>query len=62
LVAKARKQPKKKRRVTKPRTTVKRRDAAAAALADARYRKRVVASAKGYTRKGAPAPHEEENE
>jgi hypothetical protein len=39
LVAKARKQPKKKRRVTKPKTTVKRRDAAAAALADARYRR-----------------------
>jgi hypothetical protein len=62
LVAKACKQPKKKRRVPKPRTTVKRRAAAAAALADARYRKRVVAGAKGYTRKGAPVLHEEENE
>jgi hypothetical protein len=59
LVAKARKQPKKKRRVTKPKTTVKRRDAAAAALADARYRNRVVAGAKGYTRKRAAVPQED---
>ena len=62
MVAKARKQPKKKRRVTKPKTTVKRRAAAAAALADARYRNRVVAGAKGYKRKRAPVSQEEENE
>ena len=62
LVAKVRKQIKKKRGVRKPKTTVKRRSAAAAALTDARYRKRVVKSAKAYRRKAAPAPQEEENE
>jgi hypothetical protein len=38
----------------KPRKTVKRRSAAAAALADPRYRKRVVKSPKAYTRKSKP--------
>ena len=59
LVAKVRKQLKKCRATKK---TVSRRDAAAAALADVRYRKRVVASAKVYRRKGLPAPQEGENE
>ncbi|MET0668329.1 hypothetical protein [Methyloceanibacter sp.] len=36
----------------KPKRTVKRRSASAASLADPRYRKRVVKSAKAYTRKG----------
>jgi len=35
----------------KPKSTVKRRNAPAAALADPRYRKRVVKSAKVYSRK-----------
>jgi hypothetical protein len=39
--------------------TVKRRSAAAAALASPRYRKRVVRSAKAYSRKGkVQAPEE----
>jgi hypothetical protein len=59
LAAKVRKQLKKGRATKK---TLSRRDAAAAALADARYRKRVVASAKVYRRKGPPAPQEDENE
>jgi hypothetical protein len=44
----------------KPRKTVKRRSAPAAALADARYRKRVVKSAKAYSRE-AKAPLVEED-
>jgi hypothetical protein len=36
----------------KRKKTVKRRSAAAASLADPRYRKRVVRSAKAYSRKG----------
>jgi hypothetical protein len=36
----------------KVKNPVKRRSASAAALADARYRKRIVKSAKVYTRKG----------
>ena len=39
-------------RKMKPKKTVKRRNAPAAALADPRYRKRVVKSAKAYSRKG----------
>jgi hypothetical protein len=35
----------------KPKKTVKRRNAPAASLADPRYRKRVVKSAKAYSRK-----------
>jgi hypothetical protein len=45
----------------KPKKTVKRRNPPAAALADARYRKRVVKSAKNYSRKGKMAV-EDENE
>jgi hypothetical protein len=39
--------------------TVKRRDAFAVALQDARYRKRVVTSAKLYSRKAKPAPEDD---
>jgi hypothetical protein len=39
-------------RGSKPKRTVKRRSASAASLADPRYRKRVVKSAKAYSRKG----------
>lgn len=38
----------------KPKNPVKRRNAPAAALADPRYRKRVVKSAKAYSRKSKP--------
>jgi hypothetical protein len=41
---------------------VKRRSASAAALADARYRKRVVKSAKAYTRKGKTLLSDEDPE
>jgi hypothetical protein len=41
---------------------VKRRSASAAALADARYRKRVVKSAKVYSRKGKTALSDEDSE
>ena len=41
---------------------VKRRSASAAALADARYRKRVVKSAKVYSRKGKTALSDEDRE
>ena len=44
----------------KPKKTVKRRSAAAAALASPRYRKRVVRSAKAYSRKGKVQAAEEE--
>jgi hypothetical protein len=39
--------------------TVKRRDAFAVALQDARYRKRVVKSPKLYSRKAKPAPEDD---
>ena len=59
--AKGRAKPKKRAgRRMKLRKTVKRRSAPAAALADARYRKRVVKSAKAYSRK-AKAPLVEED-
>jgi stalled ribosome alternative rescue factor ArfA len=41
---------------------VKRRSAAAASLADPRYRKRVVKSAKAYSRKGKTSLREPEAE
>ncbi len=44
----------------KVKKTVKRRSAAAAALATPAYRKRVVKSAKAYSRKGKARPSEEE--
>jgi hypothetical protein len=50
--AKARTPALKKRIGSKAKRTVKRRSAAAASLADPRYRKRVVKSAKAYSRKG----------
>jgi hypothetical protein len=46
------------RRMT-PKKTPKRRSAAAAALATPLYRKRVVRSAKAYSRKGLTRPREE---
>jgi hypothetical protein len=42
--------------------TVKRRSAAAAALRSPLYRKRVVKSAKAYSRKGNARSHDEEGE
>ena len=51
--AKGRTKPKQRAgRSMKLKNPVKRRSAAAAALADARYRKRVMKSAKAYSRKG----------
>ena len=51
------------RRRMKAKNTVKRRSAAAAALAGPRYRKRVIKSAKTYRRKGkAPAREEDSAE
>jgi stalled ribosome alternative rescue factor ArfA len=49
-------------RKAKPKRTVKRRSAAAAALADPRYRKRVVKTVKAYRRKGKAPPQGEEDE
>jgi hypothetical protein len=49
-------------RTMKPRKTVKRRSAPAAALAERRYRKRVVRSAKTYSRKGKDAAIEDDSE
>lgn len=46
-------------RKMKPKKRPKRRSAAAAALATPLYRKRVVKSAKAYTRKGKPRALEE---
>jgi hypothetical protein len=46
----------------RPKKTVKRRNAAAASLADPRYRKRVVKSAKAYSRKGKEGAIEDESE
>jgi hypothetical protein len=45
----------------KVKNPVKRRSASAAALADARYRKRIVKSAKVYTRKGKSVPDDEDS-
>lgn len=45
----------------KPKKTVKRRSPAAAALADPRFRKRVVKAAKTYRRKGKVALNEDED-
>jgi hypothetical protein len=44
-----------------PKRTVKPKNVAAAALADARYRKRVVRSAKAYSRKAETAVPEDED-
>jgi len=49
-------------RKTKAKRTVKRRSAAAKALADPRYRKQVVKSGKIYSRKGKPKAQGEEDE
>jgi len=49
-------------RKTKVKKTVKRRSAAAQALADPRYRKRVARSAKTYNRKGKAKARGEEDE
>lgn len=46
---------------TAAKRTVKPKNVPAAALADARYRKRVVKSAKTYSRKGATAATEDED-
>ncbi len=48
------------RRKMKAKKTVKRRSAAAAALASPRYRKRVVKSTRVYSRKGKPPAREED--
>jgi hypothetical protein len=61
--AKGRARPKKRAgRSMKLKNPVKRRSASAAALADARYRKRVVKSAKVYSRKGKTALSDEDSE
>jgi len=61
--AKGRVKPKKRAsRKMKPKKTVKRRSAAAAALASPLYRKRVVRSAKAYSRKGSGRMPDEEGE
>ncbi len=49
-------------RKTKAKRTVKRRSAAAKALADPRYRKQVARSAKTYSRKGKAEAQGEEDE
>jgi hypothetical protein len=60
---KARAKPKKRTsRRMKAKKTVKRRSAAAAALATPAYRKRVVRSAKAYSRKGKDRAVEDEGE
>jgi hypothetical protein len=46
----------------KPKKTVKRRSAAAASLADPRFRKRVVNNAKAYRRKDKAVERPEEDE
>jgi hypothetical protein len=51
-----------KRRTAKPRTGVKRRSPAAASLRDPRYRKRVVKTAKVYSRKRKLRIAEDETE
>jgi hypothetical protein len=61
--AKGRVKPKKRAsRKMKPKKTVKRRSAAAASLASPRYRKRVVRSAKVYSRRGSGRMLDEEGE
>ena len=61
--AKGRARPKNRAgRSMKLKNPVKRRSAFAAALADARYRKRVVKSAKVYTRKGKDVPSNGDSE
>ena len=61
--AKGRVKPKKRAsRKMKPKKTVKRRSAAAAALAGPLYRKRVLRSAKAYSRKGTARTPDEEGE
>ena len=63
LHAKGRLRPKKRTgRKMKAKTTVKRRSALAAALTDARYRKRVVKSGKAYKRKVKTPAREDEGE
>jgi len=59
---KGRARPKKRAgRKMKAKKTVKRRSAAAAALASPLYRKRVVKGVKGYSRKGKAGSQEEES-
>jgi hypothetical protein len=61
--AKGRTKPKQRAgRSMKLKNPVKRRSAAAAALADARYRKRVMKSAKVYSRKRKAALGDEDDE
>jgi stalled ribosome alternative rescue factor ArfA len=61
--AKGRARPKKRAgRKMKPKKTVKRRSAPAAALATPLYRKRVVKSAKAYRRKAKASAPEDEGE
>jgi hypothetical protein len=63
LDAKGRARPKKRAgRSRKLKNPVKRRSASAAALADARYHKRVVKNAKVYSRKGKIALSQEDSE
>ena len=65
VTSKAKDRVKSKKRASrkmKPKKTVKRRSAAAAALAGPLYRKRVVKSAKAYRRKGKVQTPEEEGE
>ena len=59
---KHRAKPKRTGRKTKAKRTVKRRSAAAAALASPLYRKRVVRSAKAYSRKSKARSRGEESE
>ncbi len=54
--------PKTRAGTMKRKSTVKRRNAPAAALADPRYRKRVVKSAKAYSRKDETKVVEDEDE
>ena len=58
---KARAKPKARAGAMKRKSTVKRRNAPAAALADPRYRKRVVKSAKAYRRKDKATAAEDED-
>ncbi len=59
---KHRAKPKRTGRKTKAKRTVKRRSAAAAALASPHYRKRMVRSAKAYSRKSKARSRGEESE
>jgi len=58
----SRAKPKTRADKTNPKRTVKPKNVAAAALADARYRKRVVKSAKAYSRKAETAVPEDEDD